>query len=259
MSRDLPRAFSTNSESPLAPSKQAADRPNSRHLSVLSGANGRLTRGQVAARLNVSVSTVRRLEGDRLHPTVDEGDVRWFDEKEVAALAAAMVNDGKQVTKARPGAPPEQRPAGEIAALAFERFEQRQSLAEIVIGLRVEPEKVRALFDQWCLGLTEHQLRSREPNLPRRGEVPRAKPEALAERLAQLPHGELTRISVARFRGDFLHGDAEYLEVYELGGFHVSGSCAIDEITRRYGPGEYRVTAYGLDPPALRWEVVVGL
>lgn len=48
----------------------------------------RLTRGQVAARLNISVSTVRRYEGERLHPTVDEHDVRWFDEREVAALAA---------------------------------------------------------------------------------------------------------------------------------------------------------------------------
>ena len=49
--------------------------------------------------------------------------------------------------------------------LVFERLEQRQSLAEIVIGVRVEPETVRALFEQWCLGLIEGQLQmTRQPH-----------------------------------------------------------------------------------------------
>jgi hypothetical protein len=43
----------------------------------------------------------------------------------------------------------------------------------------------------------------------------------------------------------------------ELGGFHVSGPCGLDDIVRRYGPGSYRVTAYGFEPPALLWEVLV--
>jgi hypothetical protein len=221
-----------------------------------------LTRGQVAARLNVSVSTVRRYEGNLLHPTVDEHDVRWFAENEVAALAATMVNAAptKQSARARVSGTrtAEERSAGEIAALAFERFEQRQSLAEIVIGLRVAPDIVRALFEQWCLGLCEGQLRmAREPRLPRRGEIPRASPETLATRLSELPSGTITRISAGRSRGDFQHGELEFIEIIELGGFHVSGPCGLDEITRRFGPGDYRVTAYGFDPTGLRWELLV--
>jgi hypothetical protein len=221
-----------------------------------------LTRGQVAARLSVSVSTVRRYEGNLLYPTVDEHEVRWFDENEVATLAATMVNaaPAKQTGRARLSGmrAAEERSAGEIAALAFERFEQRQSLAEIVIGLRVEPETVRALFEQWGLGLCEGQLRmAREPRLQRRGEIPVASPETLATRLSELPRGTITRISVGRSRGDFQHSELEFIEIVELGGFHVSGPCGLDEITRRFGPGDYRVTAYGFDPTGLRWELLV--
>ena len=219
-----------------------------------------LTRGQVAARLSISISTVRRYEGDKLHPTIDEHDVRWFDEKEVTALAATLANEAgpKRPNSANSVRAPEPRTAGEIAALVFERFEQRQSLAEIVIGLRVEPEIVRSLFEQWCLGLVEHQLRlEREPRMARSHEIERARVGKLAARLAELPANEVTRISVARFREEFQHGEHEYLRVDELGGFNVSGACSVDEITRRFGPGAYRITAYGFEPPGLRWELLV--
>ena len=158
----------------------------------LNAANaGRLTRGQVATRLGISVSTVRRLEGTRLHPTIDGDDVRWFDEKEVTSLAAELVNTTSTKRRGTRGAPGvETTPArslGEIAALVFERFEQRQSLAEIVVGLRAT-ETVRALFDQWSLGLTEGQLRmDGEPALPRASDLHRVKPAVLAARLADLP------------------------------------------------------------------------
>jgi DNA-binding transcriptional MerR regulator len=237
-----------------------------RHLAVLSGTNAgsevRLTRGQVAERLNISVSTVRRYEGDKLHPKVDEHDVRWFDEKEVTALAATIANAGglKRSTSASATRVhvPESRTASEVAALVFERLEQRQSMAEIVVGLRVEPDVVRALYEQWCLGLVEGQLRlDREPRMPRANEIEHARTETLATRLAELPANELTRISVARFREEFQHGEYEYARVHELGGFHVSGPCSVEEITRRYGPGSYRVTAYGFEPSGLRWELLV--
>jgi hypothetical protein len=210
--------------------------------------------------LNISVSTVRRYEGEKLHPTIDEHEVRWFDEKDVTALAATLANEGRSRRSANTSSPPaaEARTTGETAALVFERLEQRQSLAEIVIGLRVEPELVRSLFEQWCLGLVEHQLRmEREPRMPRSHEIERARIEKLAARLADLPANEVTRISVARFREEFQHGEHEYLRVDELGGFHVSDACSIDEITRRFGPGAYRITAYGFDPPGLRWELLV--
>jgi hypothetical protein len=265
MSRDLPTAFSTSPESTLAPQDAVSEPSRPRHLSVLPLArtNGaaRLTRGQVASRLGVSVSTVRRLEGDRLHPTVDQKDVRWFDEGEVAALAAELANEAVTKPSRATAATPhtaDPRSRGDVAALVFDRLEQRQSLAEIVIGLRVEPETVRALFEQWCLGLTEGQLRmDGEPHMPRLHEIERARPDKLSARLAELPANVLTRISVARFRDDFQHGEFQYALVVELGGFHVSGPCGLEEITRRFGPGGYRVSAYGFDPPGLRWELLV--
>lgn len=69
----------------------------------------------------------------------------------------------------------------------------------------------------------------------------------------------MTRISVGRWRGRYQAGDdqADYAWIVELGGFHVSGACTLEEITRRFGSGDYRVTAYGFDPPGLRWEFLV--
>jgi hypothetical protein len=240
--------------------KSAAASQESRHLSVVP--KKELTRAQVAARLDVSVSTVRRYEGERLHPRVDEDDVRWFDEKEVAALAAALTNEPRVIRRrnaeSAPGARGAQRTAGEIAAEVFERLEQRQSLAEIVIGVRVEPSVVRELFEQWSFGLVEGQLAlDREPRMLRDNEVLHASRDELAERLAALPAGEATRISVGRYRGAYFHGDYAYPEVVELGGFHVAGPCKVDEIERRYGAGDYRVTAFGFEPPGLRWELIV--
>jgi transcriptional regulator with XRE-family HTH domain len=234
-----------------------------RHLTLVAPtetAPSRLTRAQVASRLGVSISTVRRYEGVRLHPEVDASDVRWFQANEVAALAASLANEPRMRNGNRaPAAPkPEARSPGELAALVFERLEQRQSLAEIVIGLRIEPDAVRALFDAWCLGLTEAQLlTAREPHVPRESDVPRMNASTLAERLTALPAGQPTRISVARSRGSFLSNDVHFAHVAELGGFQVSGPCGIDEITRRYGGGDYRVTAYGFDPPGVRWELLV--
>jgi hypothetical protein len=264
MSRDLPLDFSTTSKSSVSPSNPAPPTPKQRHLSVLPKVNasaaGRLTRGQVATRLGVSVSTVRRFEGTRLHPTIDADDVRWFDEKEIAALAAELVNDGRAKGKAAAAAPiaaVDARSAGELAALVFERLEQRQSLAEIVIGLRIAPSVARELFDQWCLGLTEGQFRmKREPCVPRVGEIERVGAEKLSGHLADLPD-ETTRISVARLREVYAFGEHEYIHVTELGGFHVSGPCETIEIARRFGPGTYRVSAYGFAPAGIRWEVIV--
>jgi len=58
-----------------------------------------------------------------------------------------------QVHAQRGAAARRQANGGDIAAEVFERLEQRQSLAEIVIGVRVEPEVVRELHRQWQLQL----------------------------------------------------------------------------------------------------------
>jgi hypothetical protein len=233
------------------------------HLSVVSPTNapaGLMTRAQVAARIGASVATVRRYEGTLLHPHVGNDGTHRFDAAEVTALAASRANqalDRGTIRNAK--AAPEPRTRGEIAALVFERFEQRQAQAEIVIGLRIEPEVVAELFEQWCFGLTERQLRKREPRVPLVIDIPQVHKAELAKRLASLPEAEVTRVSVARWRGTYPAGEdrADYAWLVELGGFHVSGPCTLEEITRRFGAGSYRVSAYGFDPPGLRWEALV--
>jgi hypothetical protein len=49
-----------------------------------------LTRAQVARRLGKSIATVRRLEGDQLHPRRDDAGVYRFDSAEVDRLAAHL-------------------------------------------------------------------------------------------------------------------------------------------------------------------------
>ncbi len=261
MSRDLPIQFPVPQESAVASTKRMSSTPKQRHLSAIPGTQQRsdvMTRSQVATRLGVSISTVRRFEGTRLHPTTDEHDVRWFKNEEVAALASELANAPSKSSRPMVGSSKTTRDAGELAALAFERFEQRQSLAEIVIGLRVEPAVVRTLFDQWCLGLTDAHLRNaRTPLSARENEIPRASVETLRKKLASIPTGEVTRISVARFRGPFQHDNVDFADLVELGGFHTGGPCDVRDVVDRFGPGDYRITAFGFTPPALRWEVLV--
>jgi hypothetical protein len=241
------------------------------HLSLLPGGKppdpARLSRAQVADRLGISVSTVRRYEGSRLHPQIGADGVHWFAASEVAELAAELANEPRMRRFLRnaagePSAKVAPRSADEVAAQVFERLEQRQTLAEIVIGVRVAPERVRELHAQWSQGLAEYHLRmARAPYGPLERDFVRIGPAELAARLAELPEG-LTRVSVGRYRGEFLattpEGDEEtaYAHVTELGGFLVSGPCELTEITRRFGAGDYRVTAYSIDPPTLRWEVI---
>jgi hypothetical protein len=242
-------------KTPPAPDKPA-------HLSLVPNTNDgakRLTRAQVAERIGASIPTVRRCEGTHLHPEVDENGVHWFDPREVTALAASRANNALSRGKIREAAPArEPRTKGEVAALVYERFEQRQSQAEIVIGLRVEPETVRELFDQYCRGLIDAQLDRKRPNTPEQGDITTVSTDELARRLAALPQGEATRISVSRLRDTVIgEDDREYHWLLELGGFILSGPCEPTEITRRYGRGSYRVTAYGFEPSGLRWEVIV--
>jgi hypothetical protein len=207
----------------------------------------------------LSISTVRRLEGERLHPRIDNEGVRWFDEREVAALGIQLASDPRKRVRrnAATHAVPKQS-RGELAAQAFERFEQRQSLSEIVIALRVDPEVVRALFDQWRIGLIEDQLHNgRERLVPRENEIRPGSLQELASHLSALPRGQPTRISVGRFRGPYVLEGVEYADIIELGGFIAHGPCTIDDIARRYGSGDYRITASGFERREMRWEMLV--
>ncbi len=224
-----------------------------------------LTRADVAARLGVSTSTVRRYEGELLHPTKGSDGVNRFAAQEVAALAMTLLGqkppklrskDARTIDKPRAPA----RTPGDIAAEVFERLEQRQSLAEIVIGVRVTPELVRELHREWQLGLIEGELEREVPVLPtgdlriKRDRI--VKQRDLEAMLAALPLGSATRISVARNLGmDYVNGGEEIRRVVELGGFVVQGPITINELLRRHGAGDYRVTAYALDASGLLWEV----
>jgi AcrR family transcriptional regulator len=225
-----------------------------------------LTRIETAKRLGVSTSTVRRYEGDKLHPIRGADGVNRFDAKAVAELATSLLNDngGKPPRKPRrnaAAAPEVKRTEGEIAAAVFDRLEQRQSLAEIVIGVRVPPDVVRELHRQWQIGLIEGELERDKPVLPV-GEVLTLQERHVSERelhelLASLPAGG-TRLSIARDLGaDFETGSGSTRHLVELGGFVVFGPATIKQIVDRYGGGAYRITAYGLEPRGLRWEVLV--
>lgn len=49
-----------------------------------------LTRDDVAKRLGVSIATVRRLEGTRLHPLIDDKSVRRFKASDVERVAKEL-------------------------------------------------------------------------------------------------------------------------------------------------------------------------
>jgi hypothetical protein len=159
---------------------------------------------------------------------------------------------------------------GELAALVL-RLEQRHSLSEIVIALRVPAEEVRELYRTWLVGLWAGELHRKEPALPARHTdqdvIRRVTPVQLAQLLAALPSKQPTRISIARMVGEFVVpednekdvGFVEYRNLCELGGFDVSGPVTVADILARVGAGEYRVSTYGFDPRGVRWEVFVRL
>ena len=63
-----------------------------------------LTRSQVARRLGRSVSTVRKMEGRVLHPTIGARGVRIFDFDEVEEVAERIRATGRALERAPRGA-----------------------------------------------------------------------------------------------------------------------------------------------------------
>lgn len=230
-----------------------------------------LTRDDVAKRLGVSISTVRRLEGTRLHPSIDSNSVRRFKASDVERLAKELQAEQRSPRNAQQAVVrAAEMSKGELAALVFEKLEQRHSLSEIVIALRVPPEDVRELYHTWLVGLWAGELQRPEPALPARlsdqDATRRVSREQLFDLLAALPDKQPTRISVARTAGEYALPDpadpacfTEYRNLTELGGFVVSGPTSISEITSRFGAGEYRIAAYGLEARGLRWEIFTTL
>jgi hypothetical protein len=85
-----------------------------------------LRRREAAQYIGVSESTLRRLEGTVLHPTVENG---------VHLLLALRLDDASGVR---------------IAAAAFEAFDRKLGPVEVVKLLRIPPAAARELFHQWA-------------------------------------------------------------------------------------------------------------
>jgi len=88
-----------------------------------------LSRSQVARRLGVSVSTVRRMEGLDLHPIVVDGK-HLFPKDDVEQIA--------------------KHSAGNLAAVVFQALEDDKPPWQIVIDMKIAPERVEALFKTYC-------------------------------------------------------------------------------------------------------------
>jgi hypothetical protein len=101
-------------------------------------AAGRIGRATAARLLATSRSAIVRMERRGvLHPTIDAQGQRWFSAIEVSQVAAARRS---RVASADPN---------EIAARAFELFDQHVPLHEVVTELRIAPERVRRLRHDW--------------------------------------------------------------------------------------------------------------
>lgn len=124
------------------PSESTILRPATRHT---------LTRREVAERLGVSTSTVRRMEFDRLHPVEDEQGVWRFDPAELEGIEPrARRQRAPTSEEAR-----ERQREGRIAARVFLLFARNASLARIVVTTKQTPERVRALYHEWVTSLEE--------------------------------------------------------------------------------------------------------
>ena len=97
-----------------------------------------LTRNEVAKLLRCSISTVRRLEGTELHPTVGPDGVHVFDPKELLRIAEERA--------ARTDVPSKE---GERDARVFELLDAGKGLREIVTTLRLPVELVSKLIREW--------------------------------------------------------------------------------------------------------------
>ena len=107
---------------------------------------GWLRRAEVAARLGVSSRQVQRIEeAGELHTHKDERGGCWFDPDEVERLAQSRAS----AVPGDDGASPDTIDPGEFAALAFARFNAGQGPREVVVELRVEPDRVKELHAKW--------------------------------------------------------------------------------------------------------------
>jgi hypothetical protein len=127
-------------------------------------ADCRLTRREVALRLGISTSSVRRLEWCDLHPEQDERG-RWrFDPAEFARLEPRphRVDRGASITDEARGL----ARRGRVAARVFRLFARNMTLPQIVVATKQPPEVVRELYREWSTDLSEGEWDRRRASEP---------------------------------------------------------------------------------------------
>ena len=100
-----------------------------------------LRRTEAARLLDMSVSTLRRREGEVLHPIVGENGVHLFDEAQVRSVSITL--RGREAIGALGG-------SGETAAEVFTLLDEGEHPVDIVKRLRLSPDVVTALHGQWA-------------------------------------------------------------------------------------------------------------
>ena len=105
---------------------------------VTSPSSALLTRAEAAALLHCSISSVRRLEGDVLHPIVGADGVHRFDPPELARVASHRSSRSVDGSK-----------EGERDARVFEALEEGKGLREIVTTFRLPADLVSRLHASW--------------------------------------------------------------------------------------------------------------
>ena len=147
-------------------------------MGVNAASKATLTRAEVAARLGISTSSVRRLEGVHLHPVQDDRGTWRFDSAELDRVPrrAQLQRNASR----RRNAPS----AGQIAARVFRMLEAGEGLNEIVIAARQPPALVRQLHREWLISLEqgERDRQVRERNRQTRERARLAREERERER-----------------------------------------------------------------------------
>lgn len=100
-----------------------------------------LKRRDVEEALGICTTSVRRLDGNTLHPTKGEDGMVRYDPDEVAAVVAARLGS--------PASRSAKKAEGDLAAEAFDLLSQGVGFREAVTKLREPPRVVRALYGQW--------------------------------------------------------------------------------------------------------------
>jgi DNA-binding transcriptional MerR regulator len=99
-------------------------------------------RARVARELGVHITRVRQLEkAGRLKPAIDKDGVRLYDPRAVRAFVKQR--------------PPRVLVQGELASKVFRMLDDGHSLKQIVIDLKLPPETVRKLHDEYRRPLVE--------------------------------------------------------------------------------------------------------